>query len=171
MDKFTELKDDIAYKKLDEKYPYCQLDFVILAFHGEYKDVITHKEAILKAFDIFSNRHRVGNRINPPKFKVYEEKMICTKITFNELFSENKCIHDDVINKKIIFVHSLIRPTEHRILLRISANLTICCSPNIFGMIWRFIAGTTIFPTISTTARNGGVRLSSAFSTRHSNAL
>lgn len=103
MNNFTELKDDIAYKKLNEKYIECELDYVLLSFEGEYKDAITHKKAVLKAFDIFANRYRVGNRINPPRFTIDEDKMECKKITLDELLSENKYIRDDIINTKNYF--------------------------------------------------------------------
>lgn len=83
-----ELKDDIAYKRLEEKYDELLLDYILLAADGEYKGEESHKEAVIEAIVCMRGRTRVGNRYDFDPFTVEESQMRCKKINTGEFFFE-----------------------------------------------------------------------------------
>ena len=70
-----ELTDDKFYQKLNTKYSKCLLDYVLLEFVEEYQGEVSHKQAILEAFQILNSRVRVGNSLKHPVFWIEENKM------------------------------------------------------------------------------------------------
>ena len=83
-----ELKDDIVYKILEEKYDELLLDYILLAADGEYKGEESHKEAVIEAIACMRGRTRVGNRYDFDPFTVEEDQMKCNKIDTGEFFFE-----------------------------------------------------------------------------------
>lgn len=83
-----ELKDDIAYKILEETYGELLLDYILLAADGEYKGEESHREAVIEAIVCMRGRTRVGNRYDFDAFIVEEDRMRCKKIDTSEFFFE-----------------------------------------------------------------------------------
>lgn len=62
-----ELKKHVIYDVLKNKYPMLDLDYVVLSIET-YRGLETHKEAVIKAFEIINKRYN-------QQYIVIEEKM------------------------------------------------------------------------------------------------
>lgn len=91
---FKELLDDAFYKKMQERYSKCLLDYVLLDFDGEYFGAETHKDAVIVAFGVLNLRTRVGNSLNHPVFTIdFDKLMISEKCSAEDFFDiESRCV-------------------------------------------------------------------------------
>lgn len=83
-----EIKDDIAYKILEEIYSELLLDYILLAADKKYKGEESHKEAVIEAIVCMGSRTRVGNRYDFDSFTIEKDKMKCKRMNVHEFFFE-----------------------------------------------------------------------------------
>lgn len=85
-----ELKDHKAYELLKYRYGECLLDYVILYEDIPYLEEKSHKQAVIKAFEILNTRERIGNRYNKKgelQYYVIPDKMSSRRIDIDEFLS------------------------------------------------------------------------------------
>lgn len=73
-----ELTEHKAYKMLKTTYSECLLDYIILLCDEEYFGEMTHKRAVIKAFEIINARHQGAGRYSYLSI-IAEEKMTASK--------------------------------------------------------------------------------------------
>lgn len=76
-----EINEHKAYELLKNKYERVCLDYVILSADEKYKEVETHKKAIIKAFNVFNKRFACYDY----NVNIDTDKMIATESSIYEL--------------------------------------------------------------------------------------
>ena len=83
-----ELLKHKAYELLKTTYEKIDLDYVILSVEGEYKGIETHKDAVIKAFEILNTRNQIqfGNEYDYDfEIKAEAENMQAQSVNMDEL--------------------------------------------------------------------------------------
>ena len=76
----VEITNHIAYELLKTKFKRVFLDYVILSVDCDYKGVVTHKDAVIEAFHILSDRYG-GNLY---RITIEPDKMAAVKDDIDE---------------------------------------------------------------------------------------
>lgn len=79
-----EIKDHEAYKQLNNKYEKVDLDYVIMSVDTGYEGVITHKKAIIEAFQVLNSKNMEYFGADY-KYEIDEDKMKALPSNMGEL--------------------------------------------------------------------------------------
>ena len=89
-----EIENHIAYKQLNNEYARIALDYVIMSVDTEYEGIITHKNAVIKAFQILNTRYGDDYEID-----IEEDKMKAFPSDMEELL---QVPGDDYYDKRFL---------------------------------------------------------------------
>lgn len=103
--KMEELTKHKAYEMLKTTYKECLLDYVILLCDEEYFGQITHKKAVIKAFEIINARFQGAGRY-PYLLIIAEEQMTALKCDMDRFLElpESKCYKTKELKKSRSYI-------------------------------------------------------------------